>query len=271
MSTAVLAGDVIELRQLTGMPMMTCKEALVEAGGDLEKAKTILREKGATSNKSPATGEGVIAIYADPLSIGYGMVEIGTQTDFAARTPEVKEFALRLAKSKVYDESDFSSEGINELQKKIGENLSIRRAEAYIVSDNVNGSVGSYVHHDGKSAAAVMFCADNPAAVPAEDVRKIIAMHVVAASPAPVAISDADIPAELVEAERIFLTEKAAKTGKPPEIVTKIIEGGLSKFKKELALLEQVLVSDPKKKVKDLLPPGAVIMNFDRWEVGEVK
>lgn len=271
MTTVILAGDVIELRHLTGFPMMQCKEALVEAGGDMTKAQSILREKGATTTKAAATGEGVIAIFADPTSIGYGIAEISTQTDFAARTPEVRKFALDTARETLYDGSLGDEEEGRLLTNKTGESISIRRAEAYMASDNTNGSVGAYVHHDGKTAAAVMFCSNSPADVPSEEVRKMIAMHLAAVTPTPLSIDDSGIPEALVEAERVFLTEKAAKTGKPPEILAKIVDGGLSKFKKERSLLDQPLVSDPKKKVRDLLPAGTVIVNFDRWQVGEVQ
>lgn len=268
MST-IVAGDVMKLRSETNAPMMACKQALADAGGDIPSAKALLRERlGALDTAKPDTGkEGLIAIdcLILPWSVTYGIVEIGTETDFAAMSERVIAAADRIAQAAMT--SPDVSLAVEAIRMETGENIVFRRSDSMEFGDAIFG-IAYYIHHDRRSAGIVVYAKEGNA-VADEAVMRSIAMHLVAVTPEPAAIIADDVPAVLVEAERAYLIKKAEASGKPPAIQEKIINGGLTKFRESRALLDQPFVKDPSKKIKDVLPKGISIAHIVRWEVGQ--
>lgn len=270
----VSASDVMKLRAETNAPMMYCKQALSDANGDFDAAKTLLRERlgNLDVSKQDSGTEGLIAIdiLNEDGASSYAIVELRTDTDFAARSPQVIGGSFTIA-SAIVMAKDYSHV-IENLRASTGENIDLRRADSGRVENGPDHKfqVGSYLHHDRRSAAYVIFISSEDAEPLTEEMMRNIAMHVVAATPTPVCVKPEDVPDDLVVTERSFLAAKAQQSGKPPAIQEKIIEGGLSKFRASRALLEQPYVRDPSKKVKDVLPKGVSIVEFDRWEVGQL-
>ncbi len=258
--TTIAASRVQELRSLTNCPMMDCRNALVDSGGDFEGAKKLLRERlGSLDTSKPDSGkEGLIVanLSIDNHNAAYVIMEIGTETDFASNNPQVIEMC---ADSVSMSPKHTTEETIHKLRSITGENIILRRAE----SKNLNAKDGAiYIHHNRKSAALIFF-----SGVVDDEIKKNIAMHIVAANPAPVCIKPEDIPESVLASEKSYLEDKAIKSGKPPAIQEKIVNGGLNKFKNSLSLLEQDFVKDSSKKVKDILPNGIEIIHFVRWEI----
>ena len=263
------AKDVMSLRNKTGLAMMACKAALIEAEGDPEKAEEILRKqlKGKMETKvDRAAGEGRIGVAIDGNAAA--IVELRAETDFTAKndkfvgaTDQLAKMALASGADGVVSASDEMTAIIDDLRISTGENISLGRAERL----SGDGAVfGSYVHHDGKTGVLVEAKGDA-----AGDILRQVAMHVTAVVPRPLGVSPDDIPAEMVEKERKFRIEQAVESGKPQEIAEKMVEGGMRKFFSEVALTEQDFVVDPSKgKIKDLVKPGEIVA-FRRWEVGE--
>lgn len=268
----VSANDVMKLRSETNAPMMDCKQALADASGDFDAAKVFLRERlGALDvTKKDSGTEGLIAIdiLNEADSVTYAIVEIGTETDFNSRSPLLVGGAFTIASAIVYSKEYDSV--IDRLRVSTGENISLRRADSGRMegSPDCKFQAGSYVHHDRKSAAYVIFAVAANSEPLTDEMMKNIAMHVVASTPIPVCVRAEDVPEDIVAAERSFFKTKAEQSGKPPAIQEKIVEGGLSKFRASRALIEQPYIRDPSKKVKDILPKGVSIVEFDRWEVG---
>lgn len=264
------AKDVMKLRDRTGLPMMACKSALIEAGGDIEKAEEILRKamKGKMETKADrVAGEGRVAIATTREAAT--IVELRTETDFTAKNElfiaaakKVAELALQGSSGEV-SATDAMKAVIDGVRISTGENASISRVHK-LVQDPGSGAFGSYVHHDGKTAVLVQAEGD----VNDETLRQIC-MHITAAFPRPLGIGPNDIPANVIEKERRFRLEQAMESGKPKEIAEKMVEGGMRKFFEEVALLEQPYIIDPTKKVKDILGSKARIVAFLRWQVGE--
>ncbi len=264
MST-INAKDVMALRNKTGLAMMECKKALVEAEGDAERAEDLLRKKlkGKMDSRSDrVAGEGRVDIVIDGDKAA--IVEIRAETDFTAKNDKFIEATTKVVTAALsgnagtFEPSDNDKAIIDDLRITTGENISFARGE--VLS---GGSFGSYVHFDGKTAALVQTQGD----ADAETLKKVC-MHIVAAHPAPVGISSDDIPASVVERERKFRIEQAVESGKPKEIAEKMVEGGMRKFFSEIALIEQAFVMDPSKKIKDILGDTKVT-SFRRWKVGE--
>lgn len=264
----ISAKDVMSLRNRTGLSMMACKKALVEAGGDVEKGEEILRkqQKGKMEKRADrAAGEGRIAIAVNGSSAS--IIELKAETDFTAKNEQFGEVANKLAQlTLAADDGQVSAtpemaEIVDDIKIKTGENISLGRARK--VAGDAKTTFGSYVHHDGKTGVLLVAEGDVP-----EDVRRQICMHITAAVPRPMGVSADDIPADVVEKERQFRISQAVESGKPQEIAEKMVEGGMRKFFAEIALLEQDFVMDPSKKIKDLLG-GATVKSFYRWEVGE--
>ncbi len=273
---AITAGMVAELRAKTDAPMMECKKALTEADGDLARAEEILRVKlGNKAGKAAAriTAEGVVAAAVDG-STG-ALVEVNCETDFVSKNDAflafVKACAELVAKDAPADVAALSAlplslEGfgptVEDVRKgligKIGENMTIRRFKRYAGG----GQLAHYLHGT-RIGVVVEFDGD---AVAAKDV----AMHVAAMKPA--ALSSAEVPADVVEKERKIATEKAAESGKPAEIVAKMVEGSVQKFLKEVSLLDQVFVkaADGKQTVAAMLKDkGTSVKGFTLFVVGE--
>ncbi|MEM1165940.1 MAG: translation elongation factor Ts [Planctomycetota bacterium] len=254
------AKDVMQLRQKTGLPMMKCKEALLENGGDPVAAEEWLRKKlkGKMETRTDrAAGEGRVAVAIEGAKAA--IIELRAETDFTAKNDKFVEAAHQVATKALAGASiDELNESISDLKIETGENISVSRAE---VAEGAG--FGSYVHHDGKTG--VLLVCDGPVE---ESVGKQIGMHIVSAVPIPQGVTKDDVPESVIEKERQFALSLAEQEGKPKEIAEKMVEGKVRKLYSELALIEQDFVIDPSKKVKDVL--GSVsATKFFRFQVGE--
>jgi elongation factor Ts len=272
---AVTAAMVKELRERTGAGMMDCKKALNETNGDLEAAIEFLRVKGmagADKKAGRVAAEGVIAIAISDDKKQAAIVEVNCETDFVAKGDEFKGFADEVAQvvlnkgfttlEELEKQTLASGKTIDETRRalvaKIGENMQIRRVE---MIETANGEIGSYQHGE-KIGVVVAMDNGNDALI------RDVAMHVAATKPQ--AISSADVDPAILEKERNVLTDQAKESGKPMEIIEKMIEGRIRKFLEEITLLGQPFVKDPDQTVEKLLKAqGAVVSRFIRLEVGE--
>ncbi|MBX9736336.1 MAG: translation elongation factor Ts [Phycisphaerales bacterium] len=277
-ATDISAADVMKLRNRTGLSMMECKKALVEVGGDIEKAEDLLRKKlkgKMDSRTDRAAGAGRVAVSINNTP-GAGqfpfasIIEVRAETDFTAINEKFVNMATVVANEaakgvpgKVSAPTAAATAAIDELRISTGENCSFARGMKLACGDGAS-VFGSYVHHDGKTGVLIQGHGNITG-----DLLKQIGMHIVAAVPAPKGVSATDIPADVVEKERKFRIEQAIESGKPKEIAEKMVEGGMRKFFEELALLEQPYIMDPTKKVKEMLPAGSQIVTFVRYAVGE--
>lgn len=265
---AITAAMVKELRERTGLGMMDCKKALTATDGDLDAAIEQLRKDGAlkAAKKSGRTAaEGLLGHkVADDGSCGV-LVEVNIETDFAARNEKFIEWIDRVTgiafEQKSDDVAALLAGGLEDeratLVQEIGENVSLRRI-AIVEGDNV----GVYVHSDRRKAALVGLEGGNV------ELARDLAMHVVAIGPK--VVSPGDLDQAEVDKEREIYEAQAAESGKPPEIVTKMVEGRLAKYKAEVSLTEQPFVKDGDVKVKKLLADAsAKCTMFTRFEVGE--
>ncbi len=261
---AVSASMVKELRERTGLGMMDCKKALVESDGDMEAAIENLRK---SSGMKAAKKAGRIAsdgLLSSKVDGGTGViVEVNCETDFAARDDNFIAF-VKTVTEKVFEsgETDIEALGLEtdreNLVQKIGENISIRRAEVF----KDEGTVVEYVHTNGRIGVMLSMEGGNV------DLGKDVAMHIAAMNPT--VVSPDDAPADLVAKEREIYTAQAQDSGKPPEIVDKMIDGRIRKYLAEISLLEQAFVKDSDTKIGALLKKeGAVVNRFVRYEVGE--
>lgn len=290
---AISASLVKQLRERSGAGMMECKKALVECEGNLEEASDFLRKKGLTkaSKKSGRdASEGVIA-----LSVSEGkasLLELNCETDFVTKNAQFIDLAKRFASQALNfqgaDIEDFKQEKLESSSKTvgeeivesvmtIGENIQLRRMGHLNVD---NGVVAHYIHNSiagasnlGKIAVVVALETTSKAPEIAE-FGKHVAMHVAASNPQSLNIESLDV--KLVEKEKNFLKEQALASGKPENVVEKMIEGRIRKFYEEIVLLEQVSMIEGKTKIKDLLAElaskvGATVQikDFIRFEVGE--
>lgn len=272
---AITASMVGELRARTDAPMMECKKALTEADGDLARAEEILRVKlGNKAGKAASriTAEGVVA--AAVVNGNGAMIEVNCETDFVSKNDAFLAFVNALAGLVAeHNPADvaalsalpLSQEGfgptVEDVRKgligKIGENMTIRRFQRY-----VGNKLATYLHGT-RIGVVVEFEGDDVAA-------KDVAMHIAAMKPA--ALSGADVSPELVEKERKIATEKAAESGKPADIVAKMVEGSVQKFLKEVSLLDQVFVkaADGKQTVgAHLKSVNTTVKGFTLYVVGE--
>jgi len=261
---------VKELRERTGLGMMDCKKALQAADGDIEKAIEDLRKESglkAAKKAGRTAAEGlVLTKIADDGSYG-AMVEVNSETDFAAKDENFSDFAgfvLDTVFSKKEDDIDaLLAAGLEqtrqELVQKIGENITVRRA---VVCEEEGGTVGAYVHSNNKIAVLVTLRGGD------EDLAKDIAMHVAAVNP--MVVKAEDVPAEVLNKESEIYSAQAAESGKPADIIEKMVSGRLRKYVEEVSLTEQAFVKDPDVKVGKLVKDaGAEILSFVRFEVGE--
>jgi elongation factor Ts len=270
---SISAKDVMALRNRTGLPMMACKKALNEAGGDAEKAEEILRKslKGKMETKvDRAAGEGRIGIATTGDGSAATIIELKAETDFTAKNEKFVSAADKLAQLALQADAagevnptDEMTAIVDDLRITTGENISLGRAHK-IIGEAGKTAFGSYVHHDGKTG--VLLHAEG--SIGDETLRQIC-MHITAAFPRPVGVTPDDIPSDIVEKERAFRISQAEESGKPREIAEKMVEGGMRKFFAEIALLEQPFVMDTAKKIKDIIGNDASIVGFYRWEVGQ--
>lgn len=273
---AISASDVKALRDKTGVGMMDCKRALSEAEGDVKRAVELLRERGlakAGKREGRATSEGGIAIAIDG-GVG-GMVEVGCETDFVARTDDFGALTDSLARAVVADatlttreallEASIDGRSVSDIVTEaiatLGENVVIKR----VAHLEVDGVVGGYVHAGGKLGAMVGLRTEAPGA---EALAKDIAMHVAAADPIPVAVTRDGVPSELLESERSIYTKQAEQEGKPEKVIEKIVAGRINKYMSQICLFEQPFVKDPDRSVGDVLG-DATVTAFHRFKLGE--
>ena len=262
--TAVSASMVKELRERTGLGMMDCKKALVDSDGDMEAAIENLRKSSgmkAAKKAGRIASDGLLSI---KVKSGIGViVEVNCETDFAARDDNFVAF-VKTVTDKVFDlrEANIEALGLEtereNLVQKIGENISVRRAQVF----KDEGTVVEYLHTNGR--IGVMLSMEGGS----EDLGKDVAMHIAAMNPT--VVSSEDAPEDLVAKEREIYTAQAQDSGKPPEIVEKMIDGRIRKYLAEISLLEQAFVKDGDTKIGALLKnAGATVNRFVRYEVGE--
>ena len=253
--TEISAGLVKELREMTGLGMMECKKALSEASGDLRKAEELLRIKsGAKASKAAGrvAAEGVIGAYLSPDARLGALVEVNCETDFVAKNEDFLGLARALAElvavaapadvaalSALVLDGGTVEDRRQKLVQKIGENISIRRFERI----QSNARLALYSHG---TKIGVMVDYEGP-----EDVGKDLAMHIAFAKPQYMA--KGDVPPDVVAREREILSARAKESGKPPEIIAKMVEGGLNKFLGEISLLGQAFVKDDKQTIEKML------------------
>jgi elongation factor Ts len=269
----ITADAVRQLRERTGAGMMECKKALVETKGDLDAAAELMRKQGlAKADKKAArvAAEGVVVIELTTDARAAAMVEINCETDFVARGEDFRAFAkdvgeaalrARAAEVAALLETRLPSgksveDRRRELIAKIGENISVRRV-AFLSAPQ---HLGAYVH--GTRIGALVALKGGSA-----ELARDLAMHVSWSNPR--YLSARQVPAEVVAKERDILTEQARSEGKPPEIVTKMVEGRLRKALNEITLTGQAFVKDPDVSIEKLLKgAGAEVVAFERFEVG---
>jgi elongation factor Ts len=268
----ISAKVVMTLRNRTGLPMMACKEALAEAGGELDKAEELLRKKMKGKMDARAdrpAGEGRVAIAVNEGAGAAAIVEVRCETDFTAKSEkfvnavnQIAKLALMASGGEVPATAEMNSI-LDDVRAATGENCSYARGHK-VSGETGTTAFGQYVHHDGKTG--VLIQAEGSIN---DDTLRQVCMHITAVLPRPVAVTPADIPQEVVERERRFRVEQAMESGKPKEIAEKMVEGGMKKFFAEIALMEQPFVVDPSKTIKDIVGPKGKIVTFFRWAVGE--
>ena len=271
--TSITASMVKELRERTGLGMMDCKKALSEASGDMEKAIEDLRKASglkAAKKASRVAAEGVVMVKVSGDGNRGVILEVNSETDFVARDENFLRFAgeaLEIA----YNENEASvemllSKGLEEsrqaLVQKIGENISVRRLERLNFENANQGIVESYVHNNAKIGVLISLKGGD------EALARDIAMHIAAVNP--LVVRPEDVPEDVLAKESEIYAAQARESGKPDEIVEKMISGRLRKFVSEVSLLEQQFVKDPESTIRNLLEEvGADIVQFVRYEVGE--
>jgi elongation factor Ts len=268
----ITASMVKELRERTGLGMMDCKKALAEADGDMDKAIEDLRKASglkAAKKASRVAAEGVVMTkIADDGNYGV-LIEVNSETDFVARDENFLNFAEQVLdvafNNKSADVASLLEGGLEDtrqaLVQKIGENINLRRVERVEFEDANAGIVESYIHNN-KIGVLVAITGGE------ESLARDIAMHIAAVNP--MVMRAEDVPEEVLAKESEIYSAQAKESGKPEEIVKKMIEGRLRKFIAEVSLTEQPFVKDPDTKVGGLLKEaGADIVQFVRFEVGE--
>ena len=260
---------VKELRERTGLGMMDCKKALQAADGDIEKAIEDLRKESglkAAKKAGRTAAEGLVMTkIAEDGSYGV-MVEVNSETDFAARNEQFVDFANTVLETvfskKEADVDALLAAGLEQerqtMVQEIGENITVRRATLI----EGEGATGAYVHSNNKIAVLVALKGGS------EELAKDVAMHVAAVNP--LVVNAEDVPADVLSKESEIYSAQAAESGKPADIVEKMVSGRLRKFVEEVSLLEQAFVKDPDTKVGKLVKDaGAEVLSFVRFEVGE--
>ena len=268
---AITASMVAELRAKTDAPMMECKKALTEAEGDMERAEELLRVKlgnKASKAASRVTAEGIITAHIDG---GVGsLVELNCETDFVGKNDDFLAFGKTVAELVAKNNpADVAALGALPLESstvdavrlalvgKIGENVSIRR---FVRFESAN-KLASYLHGTRIGVLVEFAGAD-------EQVGKDVAMHIAAMKP--VSLSSDDVPAELIAKERSIAEQKAAESGKPAEIVAKMVDGSVQKYLKEVSLLNQTFVKNDKQTIEQMLKAAsASVQKFALFVVGE--
>ena len=272
----ITASMVKELRERTGSGMMECKKALQEAGGDIDVAIENMRKSGlakADKKSGRVAAEGRVVIEISDDGKDAAVVEVNCETDFVSGGDEFLNFVKAVAKTALANKPsdiaalgeltlDGASQSIEEVRKemvaKIGENIQLRRFE---LLNTENGTFGSYLHGTRMGVLVEMEGGS-------DELIKDVAMHIAASNP--LCVSEEDVPAEVLEKEKEILRAQALESGKPADIVEKMLTGRIRKYLAEITLLGQSFVKDPDKTVATLLSDaGATVNSFVRYEVGE--
>lgn len=268
---AISASMVKELRERTGAGMMECKKALTEAGGDMDAAVEAMRISGlakADKKSGNTAAEGVVAIRISDDGSRFGMVEINSQTDFAAKAEDFVAFTDKVVAAVLEQQPEsvdalvIDGQPVEEARKslvaKIGENIQVRRSAA---GSSTGGLFGEYSH--GGRIGVVCEVSGGDA-----ELARDIAMHIAASKP--VCVDESGVPAEMLEKEKSIFAAEAAESGKPPEIIEKMVVGRVRKYLAEITLVGQAFVKNPDQTVAQLLKEkGASVVSFHRLEVGE--
>ena len=264
----IKASQVKELRELSGVGMMECKKALVEVEGDIEKALDLLRSNSALKAEKKSArvaADGVIKVH---VSKNYAtMVEINSETDFAAKDDSFIEFTRniegRLVEKKYFDVEDLKKDVEEDRQKlvqSIGENIQIRRLATQEFDSSKK--VGTYLHSDNKLAAMVLLKEEN------DELGRDIAMHISAS--APLSINEDGVDKNVLERETNIFESQARESGKDENIMQKMVEGKIKRFLKEVTLLSQDFIKDPDTSISKLLENSDnEVVSFERFKVGE--
>jgi elongation factor Ts len=275
---AITAAQVKELRERTGSGMMECKKALVDANGDMETAIETLRKTGlakADKKASRVAAEGLVVVEVSDDKKTAAVVEVNCETDFVAKKEDFQEFASAIAKRVLKDNPadigsllsmplhDGDATTIEDSRKAliatIGENISVRR----FVRVESNGELSTYRH--GVRIGVLVDLAGGDAGL-----GRDLAMHIAAHDPRPVCVSEDQVPADMIEKEREIFTAQARESGKPDNIIEKMIDGRIRKYLSEITLLGQSFVKDPDQTVGKLLEAAnASVLSFERMELGE--
>jgi elongation factor Ts len=292
----ISASLVKTLREQTGVGMMECKKALQESDGDIKRAATLLREKGAAKaikRAGRATKEGkIMAKIADCKTVG-ALVEINIETDFAARSERFTEFAAvacdtalaiqasdvetLMAAKPVSGSAATIKDAMTDAQTVIGENMGVSRCTAFKVDDKKFGMIHTYIHPPGKVGVMVELACES-AAVAQSDVTANLAndLCLQVAFSNPVSLDSSSVAPSVIEAEKSVYRNMALQEGKPENLLDKIIEGKMRAFFKESCLIEQAFVKEEKKSVGDLIKEtsktagGKIeIVRFVRYQLGE--
>ena len=276
----ISASMVMELRSRTGLGMMECKKALAESDGDMAKAEELLRiRSGAKASKaaSRVAAEGIVGAWMSADAKSGAVVEVNCETDFVARNDDFKAFAAEVAQVAARDHpADVAAlsalpmdggtvESVRQaLVQKIGENLSIRRFQRF----STPAKLATYLHGGSRIGVIVEYDGSD------ESVGKDVAMHVAASGAPgavrPVCVSKDQVPAELIAKEREIFSAQAAESGKPAEIVARMVDGRIAKFLGEVTLLGQPFVKNPDETVEKFLKSkSATVQAFTMYVVGE--
>ena len=265
----IKASQVKELRDMTGVAMMDCKKALVECEGDIEKALDLLRSNSALkaekkSSRVAADGILVVSVNEDYATL----VELNSETDFAAKDANFLSFGEKvkeyISKNKIFEASALKESSLEDdrkaLVQTIGENIQIRRVVTLEFDSSMN--IGIYIHSDSKLGSLVVTKDGS------DEIAKDIAMHVSAFNP--LCLSQDDIDKDVLEREKAIYQNQAQDSGKPQDIMDKMVDGKIKRFLSEVSLISQNFVKDPDITVQEYLEKGgATIVEFARFKVGE--
>lgn len=272
----ITASLVSELRKLTGAGLMECKKVLTETKGDIDAAVEQMRLSGAAKASKKAgrvAAEGVITFAVSDDAKKVVIFETNCETDFVARDENFKSFTKTITEQALnssaadvsafgQEKNDATGKTIEEMRTdliaKIGENITIRRFDRVESSNNLS----FYCHHDNRIGVLVEFTGGD------QDLGKGIAMHIAASQP--IVVNPTDIPQDLLDKEREIYSIQAQESGKPQDVIEKMVQGRLNKFCNEMSLLGQPFIKDPSTTIEDVLNRSqAKVIRFVRFEVGE--
>ena len=265
----IKASQVKELRDMTGVAMMECKKALVECEGNIEKALDFLRSNSALKAEKKSSRVAADGILVASVNEDYAtLVELNSETDFAAKDVNFLSFGEKvkeyISKNKIFEASALQESSLEDdrkaLVQTIGENIQIRRVVTLEFDSSMN--IGIYIHSDSKLGSLVVTKGGS------DEIAKDIAMHVSAFNP--LCLSQDDIDKDILEREKAIYQNQAQDSGKPQDIMDKMVDGKIKRFLSEVSLISQNFVKDPDITVKEYIEKsGATIVEFARLKVGE--